>query len=203
MNVTSAAIAPAILTALLTTLIVEYFAKPWLDARKERILEDHRHRRELQRLLISLAVHRGVVEKVELIRSAAPERVMDEAQRMRDTLGRVRDLLSVLHNWRIPNEIVHHLAHGIGRLDGSLAVLAAMASEDNTQPDERRAALATVGTVHDELVPAVDYVILKGRQHRQALISRLRTRRAARIAIKTGQPHTYPPSPKSSSDGHA
>ncbi|WP_146159621.1 hypothetical protein [Allonocardiopsis opalescens] len=32
--------------AVCTTLLVEYFAKPWLEARKERILEAHRARRE-------------------------------------------------------------------------------------------------------------------------------------------------------------
>jgi hypothetical protein len=65
MNATASTVVSAVLTALLTTLLVEYFAKPWLDARKERILEDHRRRRDLQRLLVDLAVRRGVIERIE------------------------------------------------------------------------------------------------------------------------------------------
>jgi tRNA A37 N6-isopentenylltransferase MiaA len=40
--------------ALLVTLLLEYGGKPWLDARKERILESHRHAREIQGLVAEL-----------------------------------------------------------------------------------------------------------------------------------------------------
>jgi hypothetical protein len=73
-------------------------------------------------------------------------------------------------------------------------VLAAVASDHNADPALRRGALVAVTTTHDELTPAADYVILKGRQHRQPLISRIRTRKAALQAVRTGQLENYPPS---------
>lgn len=53
--------------AVVTTLLVEYLAKPWLEARKDRILEKDRERREgikdLQRCLLLIARLRGHADK--------------------------------------------------------------------------------------------------------------------------------------------
>jgi hypothetical protein len=56
-------IVPTVVTALVTTLVVEYFAKPRLEARKERILRQLRSREDLVAAVIDIA---GVAEYVAI-----------------------------------------------------------------------------------------------------------------------------------------
>lgn len=171
---------------------MEYLAKPWLEARKERIVEEHRRRRELQSSLVSLAVSSGVFSGIAAIWETAPLRVVEEIARFRETVVRIEAQLPVVHNWRIPRKVVSWLSQGIGRLDGSLLMLEAVASSGATREELDRA-LEAVREAHQALTPAADDVILKGRSHRQAFVSRKRTMWAARRAIDEGNPSRYPP----------
>ena len=185
-------ITSAVITALLTTLAVEYMAKPWLEVRKERILDEHRLRRDLQRELNELAVSRGVIDGIDLIWELAPVKAQEEVLRFRTVVTRIRDLLPVLHNWRIPSDVTSWLSVRLGQLDGSLLVLLACFETEFTR-DQRDAAVSSVVNAHEALIPAADYIILRGLAHRQPWISRKRTMRAARRAIKKGDLSKYPP----------
>ncbi|MGH8925110.1 MAG: hypothetical protein ACRDWA_10805 [Acidimicrobiia bacterium] len=185
-------ITSAVITALLTTLAVEYLAKPWLKARKQRILDEHRLRRDLQRELNELAASRGVIDGIDRIWDLAPTKAQEEVLRFRTVVTRIRDLLPVLHNWRVPSDVTSWLSIRIGQLDGSLLVLLSCFETEITR-DQRDAAIGSVADAHEALIPAADYIILRGHAHRQPWISRKRTMRAARRAIKNGDPLEYPP----------
>jgi hypothetical protein len=185
-------ITSAVITALLTTLAVEYLAKAWLEARKERILDEHRRRRDLQRELKELAVRRGVIDRIDRIWDLPPTEAQEEVLRFRTDVARARDLLPVLHNWRVPSDVTSWLSIRLGQLDGSLLVPLSCFETELTQV-QRDAAVRSVVDAHEALIPAADYIILRGRAHRQPWISRKRTMRAARRAIKNGDASKYPP----------
>lgn len=157
----------AAITALFTTLVVEYLAKPWLDARKERIVEAHRERREVQRGLTRLAMGMGIISEGNDVWEIAPDRFAEEIVRCRSIVADIQAALPLLHNWRIPRNILSWFARHIGQLDGSLLTLSALVDKDLTI-EQRHEAIRTVGTHYELFLPAADYVILKGRTHRQS-----------------------------------
>jgi H2-forming N5,N10-methylenetetrahydromethanopterin dehydrogenase-like enzyme len=67
------AVLAAAVTALVVTAVVEYFAKPTLEARKERILEQLRARRTLMRLIVELS------EAAALVAADVPKFVDQDA----------------------------------------------------------------------------------------------------------------------------
>ncbi|GAA1290432.1 hypothetical protein Psi02_15390 [Planotetraspora silvatica] len=89
------------ITALIVALSVEYFAKPRLEARKERILELLRGRRELKAALISMSVATSILT-IELSLDMKPaayqalrdeqtrqyQRLWEQIQQMVDNIGR-------------------------------------------------------------------------------------------------------------------
>jgi hypothetical protein len=52
-------VATAVVTAAFVALVVEYLAKPRMEARKQRILDAHQTRRELQALITTLSIAAG------------------------------------------------------------------------------------------------------------------------------------------------
>ncbi|WP_327591387.1 hypothetical protein OHA25_60670 (plasmid) [Nonomuraea sp. NBC_00507] len=101
MSINWSTVATSALTALIVTLGVEYLAKPRLEARKERILDALRARRELLTSLTVMAVAADAVrtkiphgidatvrERLVVERTRQYDRLRDEAQRLGDTLPR-------------------------------------------------------------------------------------------------------------------
>lgn len=104
-------IVSAVITAVLTTLVVEYAAKPQLEARKERILDIWRRRRELQRRLTDLSLYVGVIQKSALLSDLLPARVAEDVDKMREAITYVYGDLTCLSGW-IPPAVRQALASG-------------------------------------------------------------------------------------------
>ncbi|MGW0503213.1 hypothetical protein [Micromonospora sp. NPDC003241] len=94
-------VATSAVTALVVTLAVEYAAKPWLEARKERILGALRSRRELSAAITGVALPAAflsidmpkdakgeVRESLLAERKRQYERLRDQAQALVDSMDR-------------------------------------------------------------------------------------------------------------------
>jgi hypothetical protein len=107
------------LVAVFTTLVVEYFAKPGLEARKERILAEKAALRELRHRLLVLIEHEreGTFPRSTFDQEAYEERDIAragaEGDAIVESLVRCRDLL--------PQEVVRWLEFS---LDGWKATIA-------------------------------------------------------------------------------
>jgi hypothetical protein len=85
MSVNWATVETAAVTAGVVTMLVEYAAKPRLEARKERILAAHRHRRDLLHLIADLT--QSAIFLSEEIPAGADPQLQDRfrAERQRQT----------------------------------------------------------------------------------------------------------------------
>lgn len=95
----------SIFAAIFTTLAVEYFAKPWLEARKDRILED---KRELRALIRDVRRSTGLIEDMACYSvEDNPEYVSKIPAELSESMFKVRVGLqsslpkSLLNQWSI------------------------------------------------------------------------------------------------------
>jgi len=92
-------------TAIAVTVAVEYFAKPRLEARKERILSAHRSRDELIAALVPIA------QAAEMLLGETPK---DVSREMRDRFRAERQ-----RQYDRLQEQVQHLYDDVGRYSGT------------------------------------------------------------------------------------
>lgn len=88
----------AALVSVATTLVVEWFAKPTLEARKERILEAHRTRRRIIAIALDDAIR--VEEHYVLDQATAKPELADEYRSLRAAMKPLRgeqDRAALLH----------------------------------------------------------------------------------------------------------
>jgi hypothetical protein len=110
-----ASILASAVVAAIVTLLVEYFAKPALEARKERILETYREKRQAQKdiercflILSNLERNTGAASE-DYIRKAATEL----SERITNAVQCLRPPNSIITEWvvlvRVLQDYEHHL----------------------------------------------------------------------------------------------
>ncbi|RNH98850.1 hypothetical protein EEZ25_24430 [Micromonospora aurantiaca] len=90
-------VATAGATAVFVTLAVEYVAKPGMEARKERVLEDARLRRDLVTAIMDLALSAAILITDVLADASAPVKQSLREERRRH-YDRMRRRIDALHD---------------------------------------------------------------------------------------------------------
>ncbi|MEU0090462.1 hypothetical protein [Kribbella sp. NPDC006257] len=129
--------------AAFTTLAIEFTAKPWLEARKERILQQHRDRRELARKLRALETK--IVGASGALRARTVDELLPGLIEASDALAEERNSIVEYCPPEIVLLINYQLGYGSGRLHSILEEYrrsAKAAAEDPESNDdyERQAA---------------------------------------------------------------
>lgn len=96
----------AALISIATTLVMEWFAKPTLEARKERILEQHRTRRRI--IAIAIENADGTEDYYVHQKSSGDDELVDEYRSLRATMKPVRG--------RREREAIEHMDDAIKEL---------------------------------------------------------------------------------------
>jgi hypothetical protein len=110
-DVSSKVLVPAIVAAVVT-LLIEYLAKPRLEARKERLLERARDKRSLIRVLSLLSISIAALSDVNAV-SAVPAFVHAELQRATEYIQQARES-SVTVLPRLPEPLRSLIARACG-----------------------------------------------------------------------------------------
>ncbi|MCG5462889.1 hypothetical protein MED01_001001 [Micromonospora sp. MED01] len=103
-NINWDTVATSVAAAVFTTLAIEYTAKPWLEARKDRILEGMRGRRELLATIIKIALPAAF-----LTEHLPPSTPADMRQRLLE--GRRQQ-------YEVMRDQIQHLFENTGRYGG-------------------------------------------------------------------------------------
>jgi hypothetical protein len=149
----AATLALSAMTAGFVTLLIEYAAKPRLDARKERILERHRSVRHLQDAIRLLTARLGKLTDVTVWQHGPGTVFVGEAiQQVRDVEHRL-----MLAGDALPEPVLRVMSYGVGAM---LGILVSYHGAIGTLADEgRQAAAEAVSRSMDTLTPAFDYVL--------------------------------------------
>lgn len=108
------------LVAAMVSLLMEYAAKPRLEARKERILESHRVVRELDRSIGVLLVELAKMRRSTMLWDSAPQQAVAFA---REAISQAKKVEShgIPAGESIPREIPVLLMTALGGVTGSLS----------------------------------------------------------------------------------
>jgi len=108
-------------TAAFVTLAIEYAAKPWLEVRKARILDEARAYREIQADIKQFHILFASAKNLEVIEHM-PERTELDLGEARDVLRDIQKQFAFVHARKLGGDVGIVLPLVLGRLDASCAL---------------------------------------------------------------------------------
>lgn len=152
----------AAITAALVTYALEYSAKPWLEVRKARILEESQAFRSLQSALKRLMLA-GRVTRMPSLVAASLTATAEYLTTCRSEIQTVHHEFTRVRIDSIPDEVLSVLSRSIGELDAvSMVGIEAIQSGQSAQVVTE--ILSHVADSEAALIKATDYLLLPRRR---------------------------------------
>ncbi len=171
----------AALTAALVTYALEYAAKPTLEVRKARILEQHQAMRNIQSALKQLVMARRVMFLPEVIKSS-PQKTSESLAACRSAVQQIHYEITRVRIESIPAEVQQVLARVTGEIDMLCSV--GLEAIDAGRPSDAIARILAIGhEVDDSLTAVADYLLTP----RTKPFGRIKHRRKVRALAKSQQ----------------
>lgn len=144
-------------TAALVTYALEYAAKPWLEVRKARILDEARAFREIQTGLKCILMLMSTSRQEHLVKHA-PDRVAEDLQEVRNIVRDIQKQLAYVRPARVQGTLAKTLSLVIGRFDAA-GLLGLDALEQQLPLEDRMRAMSVEPEFHSALLVVSDFIL--------------------------------------------